>query len=259
MFDLNDAPPQRDNEPIPDGTFVKLVMGIRPGAFTLVDEKGERLLDPMDDGLLRASNSSDASMIDCEFTVAGGQYDTRKVFQMYTVAGGTLDEKGNSKAWSITKSTLRAIIESAIGLDPGDMSEKAKASRKFQGFKQLDGIEFYARLDVEPGQPIIDKATGQPTGRNYPPKNVIGRVLTVKDAEYAALRAGQDVAAKPKGSAPAAAGNGRAAAASSAQPAWAKATPSDPTLAKAMGVPASAPKPAPAAPAPVKGPAWLNT
>ena len=112
MYDLNDAQPQMApiGELIPDGTFAKVAMTIRPG--------GLNGATPIDAGLLKASKSSDAKMLDCEFTVVEGQYARRKFWQNFTVAGGKLDEKGQSKGWNISKSTFRAMIDSALGLEP---------------------------------------------------------------------------------------------------------------------------------------------
>ena len=83
----------------------------------------------MDAGLLKASQSSDAKMLDCEFTVVEGPYARRKFWQMFTVAGGKLDDKGQSKGWNISKSAFRAMIDSALGLDPKDESPAAKQKR----------------------------------------------------------------------------------------------------------------------------------
>ena len=46
-----------------------------------------------DAGLLKASNHSDAKMLDCELTVSEGAFARRKFWQNFTVAGGKLDEK----------------------------------------------------------------------------------------------------------------------------------------------------------------------
>ena len=121
MYDLNDAQPQMPpvGELIPDGTFAKVNMTIRPG--------GMNGATPMDAGLLKASHSSDAKLLDCEFTVVEGPYARRKFWQNFTVAGGKLDEKGQSKGWNISKSAFRAMIDSALGLDPKDESAAAKA------------------------------------------------------------------------------------------------------------------------------------
>jgi hypothetical protein len=144
MYDLNDAQPQMApvGDLIPDGTFAKVKMTIRPG--------GTNGSTPIDAGLLKASQSSDAKLLDCEFTVVAGPYARRKFWQNFTVAGGKLDEKGQSKGWNISKATFRAMVDSALGLDPRDESAAAKAKRVFQGLKQLDGIVVAARIMVEP-------------------------------------------------------------------------------------------------------------
>ena len=65
-FDMNDAEPQKIGELIPDGSFAKVTMIIRPGG---VDGQAE-----IDQGLLKAPKdpTSDVRMLDCEFTVLGG-------------------------------------------------------------------------------------------------------------------------------------------------------------------------------------------
>ena len=87
-------------------------MIIRPGG---IDGESE-----IDRGLLKRSGDpgSDVLMLDCEFTVAEGPHARRKFWQMFTVSGGKLDESGVSIGGKITKSTLRAMIDSALGLDP---------------------------------------------------------------------------------------------------------------------------------------------
>ena len=47
-----------------------------------------------------------------------GPYARRKFWQNFTVAGGKVDEKGQSKGWNISKSAFRAMIDSALGLEP---------------------------------------------------------------------------------------------------------------------------------------------
>ena len=85
-YDLNDAQPQMApiGELIPDGTFAKVRLTIRPG--------GVNGATPADAGLLKASQSSDARMLDCEFTVVDGPHARRKFWQSFTVAGGKLDD-----------------------------------------------------------------------------------------------------------------------------------------------------------------------
>ena len=65
------------------------------------------------------------------------------------MSGGKVDEKGVSLGWSITKRTIRGMIESALGLDPKDESADAKAKRTLPGLKSLDGIVFIAKVQRE--------------------------------------------------------------------------------------------------------------
>ena len=155
MYDLNDAQPQMApvGDLIPDGTFAKVKMTIRPG--------GTNGSTPIDAGLLKASQSSDAKLLDCEFTVVAGPYARRKFWQNFTVAGGKLDEKGQSKGWNISKATFRAMVDSALGLNPKDESPAAKQKRVIQGLKQLDGIVFVARIMVEPTTNPLYKDTNK--------------------------------------------------------------------------------------------------
>jgi hypothetical protein len=84
MFDMNDAEPQKSSELIPDGTFARVIMTIRPGG---IDGESE-----IDQGLLKAPNNptSDTRMLDCEFTVTEGTHAKRKFWQMFTTRAARL-------------------------------------------------------------------------------------------------------------------------------------------------------------------------
>lgn len=232
MYDLNDAQPQMApmGALIPDGTFAKVKMTIRPG--------GVNGSTPMDAGLLKASQSSDAKMLDCEFTVVAGPYVRRKFWQNFTVAGGKLDEKGQSKGWNISKSAFRAMVDSALGLDPKDESSAAKQKRVIQGLKQLDGIAFAARIMVEPA-----------TNPQYKDQNRLANVVLPGEPQYAAIMRGDNVQPDPVNAKPRKAPDGTQQA-----PAWA-AEPTPP--ASSTGVP-WAKQEAANPPKTTTGPAWLN-
>ena len=250
-YDLNDAGPQMapSGELIPDGTFARLRMTIRPG--------GSNGAVPMDSGLIKLSQSSDAKMLDCEFSVVDGPYARRKLWQSFTVAGGKLDEKGQSKGWNISKATFRAMIDSALGLNPKDESPEAKSKRVLQGLKQLDGISFVARIMIE--------SSDNP---RYRDQNRIANVVTPDEPQYTAVMEGRPVPPDPVKAPPRKTG-----AAAAVPPAWGSA-PSGPAQTPAWsGAPAApaqapswsaAPKPpAPQQPqpqpaAPTTAPAWLN-
>lgn len=234
MYDLNDAQPQMApmGELIPDGTFAKVKMTIRHG--------GVNGSTPMDAGLLKASQSSDAKMLDCEFTVVAGPYARRKFWQNFTVSGGKVDEKGQSKGWNISKSAFRAMVDSALGLDPKDESPAAKQKRVIQGLKQLDGIAFAARIMIEPA-----------SNPQYKDQNKLANVVLPGEPQYAAVMRGEHVQPEPVNAKP------RKGAESAQQaPAWG--TPATPPAGQ-TGVPwAKEGATNPPQGAPATGPAWLN-
>ncbi|MBF0326908.1 MAG: hypothetical protein HQL42_17805 [Alphaproteobacteria bacterium] len=247
-YDFNDAQAQRmpSGELIPDGTFANIRMTIRPG--------GINGSVPMDAGLLKAAAESDAKMLDCEFTVVEGPFVRRKFWQNFTVAGGKLDDKGQSIAWNISKASFRAMVDSALGLSPKDMSDAAKAKRVLQGLKQLDGITFVARIMVEP-----------PSDPRYHDQNRLANVVLPDEPQYALVMKGETVEpepinAKPRKPATAVAGQNA--------PAWATDTAPAQAPQQASSVPwnqqgTAQPQPAAQQPTPpaasATGPAWLNT
>src|SRR4029079_18672279 len=184
MYDLNDAQPQMApmGELIPDGAFAKVKMTIRPG--------GLNGSTPADANLLKASQSNDAKKLDCEFSVLAGShvpqklwqnvtawpYVRRKFWQNFTVAGGKLDDRGQSKGWNISKSAFRAMVDSALGLDPKDESAAAKQKRAIQGLKKLEGIVLAPRIMVEPA-----------SDTKYKDQNRLANVVVPGEPQYAAV------------------------------------------------------------------------
>jgi hypothetical protein len=248
-YDLNDAQPQMApiGELIPDGTFAKLRLTIRPGGVNGATQ--------MDAGLLKASQSSDAKMLDCEFTITEGPHARRKFWQSFTVAGGKLDEKGQSIGWKISKSTFRAMVDSALGLDPKDESPDAKAKRVLPGLRHLDGIIFAARIMVEPA-----------SNPQYRDQNRIANVVLPDEPQHAAVMRGETVSPEPVNAPPRKAANTPTPGWQAPTPAWG-AQPAGPSATQAWGAPTSAPQPqqqpapqqTPPASAPASGmPAWLN-
>jgi hypothetical protein len=223
MYDFNDAQPQMAplGELISDGTFCKLQMKIRPG--------GADGVGASDRGLLKAANTSDVKYLDCEFTVVEGPYARRKFWQNYTVSGGKLDDKGHSMGWNISKSTFRAMIDSALGLAASDMSAEAKGKRTLTGLSQLNNIIFAGRVMIEPS-----------SNPQYSDSNRLANVVVVGDPQYDAVMRGEAVEPEPVNARP----KKDKGAAGSAAPAWGNA--------------AAAPSAQPAASAPAGGPAWLS-
>ena len=99
-------------EPIPAGTQAVLVMKIRPGNIGL-------------EGLLKRSSNGNSEALDCEFTVLGGEYDGRKLFDWITLNG---TETGHATAGEISRAKLRAIFESVHGsIQPTTARQRARA------------------------------------------------------------------------------------------------------------------------------------
>ena len=252
-YDMNDAQPQIANDIIPDGTFAKITMILKPGTIDGASPADARLLKPSN------SPGSDVQQIDAEFTVAEGLYARRKFWQFFTVIGGKVDEQGVSIGWKITKATLRSMIDSALGLDPQDMSEAAKARRLLEGLSQMSGITFIGKIRIEPSD-----------NPRYADRNRLDRVVLPNEPEWQKVMNGEHVppapsarpraAAKPEGDKPAW-GQGNAAAPAATKPAWGGALSASATSQPAAGpAPAPAPQSAPAAapaPAAKPGPAWL--
>lgn len=137
-MDFNTAEKQfnTDFEVIPEDTIVDLIMTIRPGHAG-------------DGGWLTQSKSSSWQYLDCEFTVIGGEFNKRKIWQNMMYAN---HENPSSKAIDITRSTLRAVLESARNINPKDESDQAKAGRQINGWDDFNGLQFRAKLKIEAGQ-----------------------------------------------------------------------------------------------------------
>jgi hypothetical protein len=244
MYDFSDVEPQQSSELIPDGTFAKVTMTIRPGS---VDGQTE-----IDKGLLKASTTpgSDVLSLDCELTIVVGRHARRKFWQNLTVSGGKVDERGASIGWNITKRTIRAMIDSALGLDPEDNTEEAKVKRQLRGLADLDGITFIAKVAVEPS-----------TDPRYPDKNKLDRPVLPNEKEWQAVMNGEEVPPSP--SRLRSANSGGSNASTAPKPAWGQqpANTAQHATAAAWQPPATpslsqdAGSTEPAKPA---GPAWLN-
>jgi hypothetical protein len=157
-YDYNTAGEQRSFDVIPDGTIAVVEMTIRPG------NAGEG-------GLLKRSQNGKCEGLDAEFIVVEGEHYKRKFWSFMVVAG---TEDGHAQAADITARKLRAILESACGIRPTDVSEAAKKVRVAE-YSDFDGIRFMAKLGVEP-------ARGE-----YKAKNILGEVITPDRKEWHAI------------------------------------------------------------------------
>ena len=186
-FDYTDAPPP-SFELMPDGTVATVSTHIRPGGV------GE-------DAMLKRSKAGNAEMLDLEFTLIDGPYEGRKFWSNLLLVGTT---EGQKKMAAGNLGVLKAIIDSALGLMPNDVSAEARAARTVS-IKQFEGMNFIAKIGVEKGGPKNDGSG------NYPDKNVLAGVITKDKSGWHAVEqsppfnGGGDGAAAPIPSAPAAA------------------------------------------------------
>lgn len=210
MMDFNDADRQFDTDTIPNGTIVPVLMTLRPGG---VSRPGQEAIDA---NWLTASRSSDVLYLSAEFTVLAGPFSRRKFWQNFTIHGGTVNEKGESKAWNISKSTIRAMLNSARGVKPDDESQQAIAARRISNWGDLDGLEFVVKVRVQPARD------------GYQASNSIGQVIEPGHKDYVQIGSGMGsgVSAAPQAPAAPAWGNGAPPApqapAADNVPAWAR-------------------------------------
>jgi hypothetical protein len=136
-FDYNDADAQNGFDLIPKGTLVPVRMTIKPGGF---DDPGQGWTG----GYATQSFETGSVYLACEFVITAGEHAKRKLWSNI----GLLSPKG--PAWGqMGRSFIRALLNSARGVHPQDHSPQAATQRRIEGFRDLDGIEFLARVDIE--------------------------------------------------------------------------------------------------------------
>jgi len=148
-YDYTDAPPSKFEPKIPGGTKATVVIHIKAGGV------GE-------DGMLTRSKDGGCEMLVVVLTVADGQCKGEKFFENWVLEGTT---DGHAKAGEITRRKLKAILDSAFGLDPDDRSPEARARRTIS-LGQLEGMAFMAEIGIEKGS------------GDYSDKNIVAAVIT---------------------------------------------------------------------------------
>ena len=84
--------------------------------------------------------------MDCEFVVVDTDYAKRKIWMLLTLRGTT---DGHAEAGIISRSLLRAIVESAFDIKPNDVSEAAQQKRDRIDFPDFNNLRFIARIVIE--------------------------------------------------------------------------------------------------------------
>jgi hypothetical protein len=142
------------------------------------------------------------------------------------------------------------MIDSALGLDPDDNSEEAKAKRRLRNLADLDGITFVAKIAVEPNN-----------DPRYPDQNKLDRPVLPNEKGWRAVMNGEELPPSP--SRPRSAKNSAGNTPATGKPAWGQQAASTAQhAATAAGQrPATPPLGQDAGssqPAKPAGPAWLN-
>jgi len=169
-FDFNSAAEPAVHDMIPKGTLVRVRMTIQPGGF---DDASEG----WGGGYATCSDQTGSVYLNCEFVVTEGLYARRKMWSII----GLYSPKGPEWA-NMGRTFIKAILNSARNVHPGDTSPAAQNARRISGFAELDGIEFLGRVDWEKDQ-------------NGQDKSVIKMAITPDHKEYAACMAGAAQAA----------------------------------------------------------------
>lgn len=174
--DFNDA--QSNSNVIPKGTLARVRLTIRPGGF---DDPAQGWT-----GGYARRGATGAVYLDAEYTVLEGPYARRKIWSMI----GLYSPKGPDWA-NMGRSLVRGILNSARGISDKDNSPEAQARRRIAGFRELDGLEFVARIDV-----------GEDS--NGEPKNEIRSAVSPDHRDYAqAMGTSIDQTSAPAFSSPA--------------------------------------------------------
>jgi len=125
-----------------------------------------------------------AYALELHFTVLTKPYTPREFSQILPLRETVLGT-------SPTKLMLRAMVDSALGLDPNDTRVESEAKRALRGFRDLDGIDFVAKIgeDGDGGNYLAQVITpGQPEWTQF-------HTAPITDAQRECMEAWNRVAA----------------------------------------------------------------
>ena len=186
--DFNDAESQQSGfDLIPKGAIVPVRMTLKPGGYD----------DPTQGwsgGYAAQSFDTGSVYLAAEFVVTAGDHAKRKMWSNI----GLHSQKG--PIWGqMGRSFIRAALNSARNVHPQDNSPQAASARRIQGFHELDGLEFLARVDVEKDGKGLDrnvvKLAVEPDHPDYakfmgvPPKATYGGGTSGAPAQAAPVNA----------------------------------------------------------------------
>ena len=130
-----------------------------------------------DDDMLRCSKNGALEMLELELTVVGGPHAGQRFFEMLPlnyVDGSCPDQAQVARyktAVRIGRSKLRALVESGRLIATDDASEQAQQRRRIDNLTELNGLTFFARVDVR-------------AQSGFRPKNFIDYIVTPNLPEW---------------------------------------------------------------------------
>jgi hypothetical protein len=163
-IDLNDAPPQRDFAPIPEGIYSVSIV-VKPGAAG-------------PDGVLTRSRDGSCEMFVYECVVDEGEHTKARIFERSIISGTT---EGHHTAAEISLGRIRGMVESARGIRPDDKSPEAIKARSLNTFAELNGMRCLAEVGIEP------ERKDAKTGQTYAARNIIRRFVTPDRVDWRQL------------------------------------------------------------------------
>ena len=145
FFDFNSAAEQSSYDLIPKGTVVRVRMTVKPGGY---DDPSQGWTG----GYATRSLTTGSVYLNCEFIVLDGPFARRKMWSLI----GLFSAKG-AEWTNMGRTFIKAILNSARGINPSDNSPAAQNARRISGFADLEGIEFVGKVDWEKDQNGQDK------------------------------------------------------------------------------------------------------
>ena len=145
FFDFNSAAEQSSYDLIPKGTVVRVRMTIKPGGY---DDPSQGWTG----GYATRSMTTGSVYLNCEFVVLEGPFARRKMWSLI----GLYSAKG-AEWTNMGRTFIKAILNSARGINPSDSSPSAQNARRISGFSDLAGSEFVGKVDWEKDQNGQDK------------------------------------------------------------------------------------------------------
>lgn len=162
MIDFNYAELQNSFDLIPANTIAKARLVLKAGN------------DPTDPFITRSKNG-DTAYLNCEWIILEGKHAKRKIFDKIGLEGGD--------RWiNMGKARIRAILESAKGINPKDVSDIAVAARKINSFDELNNLDVVIKIGIE----------HDPSGQ-YQDKNRVIAIITPEHFSYKEFMNGQDI------------------------------------------------------------------